>query len=147
MKKILSLLAYGFLLITIWSICFLGAGMADSYTAVMGLAFTFLSAYFQLCRPGDGYRQDIQAHRLKLGERPPAMSVYNCDCVEDWRWCGEEIINVNGLCFSQVLSISTSYQSTFKFLINLFKLQCTYEKDFTVFFDFNPCSRCIRSNA
>jgi hypothetical protein len=46
MKKILSLLAYGFLLITIWSICFLGAGMADSYTAVMGLAFTFLSAYF-----------------------------------------------------------------------------------------------------
>jgi thioredoxin-related protein len=46
MKKKLSLLAYGLVLITIWSICFLGAGMADTYTAVMGLAFTFLSAYF-----------------------------------------------------------------------------------------------------
>jgi len=46
MKKKLTLLAYSFVLITIWSICFLMAGMVDSYTAAMGLSFTFLSSYF-----------------------------------------------------------------------------------------------------
>jgi thioredoxin-related protein len=46
MKKRAFLLLYGFVLITIWGICFLGRGMSDSYTAAMGLSFTFISAYF-----------------------------------------------------------------------------------------------------
>lgn len=46
MKRKGLLLIYGFVLISIWSICFLGAGMSDSYTAAMGLSFTFLSIYF-----------------------------------------------------------------------------------------------------
>jgi thioredoxin-related protein len=45
MKKKLSLLLYGFVLINVWSICFLASGMADVYTAAMGLVFTFLSIY------------------------------------------------------------------------------------------------------
>jgi thioredoxin-related protein len=46
MKKKIYFLIYGFTLITIWSCCFLGAGMADANTAVMGLVFTPLSVYF-----------------------------------------------------------------------------------------------------
>ncbi len=46
MKKKIALLAYGFVLISIWSICFVASSMADTNTAVMGLAFTFLSVYF-----------------------------------------------------------------------------------------------------
>jgi len=30
----------------IWSMCFMGSGMSDGYTAAMGLSFTFLSVYF-----------------------------------------------------------------------------------------------------
>ncbi len=46
MKKKLFLLLYGFVLISIWGACFLANGLADTYTAIMGLAFTFLSIYF-----------------------------------------------------------------------------------------------------
>jgi thioredoxin-related protein len=46
MKKKIVLLLFGLLLISIWSACFLNAGMADDKTAFMGLVFTPLSAYF-----------------------------------------------------------------------------------------------------
>lgn len=46
MKKKLALLAYGFVLISIWSICFLSYGMVNEKTAFMGLVFTPLSVYF-----------------------------------------------------------------------------------------------------
>jgi len=46
MQKKMFLLLYGLVLISIWSTCFLAATMADVYTAVMGLVFTFSSVYF-----------------------------------------------------------------------------------------------------
>ncbi|MDX2136319.1 MAG: TlpA disulfide reductase family protein [Saprospiraceae bacterium] len=46
MKRKISLLAYGLMLVLIWGICFLGSGMSDPYTAAMGLSFTFISIYF-----------------------------------------------------------------------------------------------------
>ncbi|HAD12772.1 MAG TPA: hypothetical protein DCF33_10080 [Saprospirales bacterium] len=46
MKKKIIFLGYGFILASIWGVCFLDANMADKATAAMGLAFTFLSVYF-----------------------------------------------------------------------------------------------------
>lgn len=46
MKKKITLLLFGFCLMILWSICFMITGMSDSYTAAMGLSFTFLSLYF-----------------------------------------------------------------------------------------------------
>ncbi len=46
MKKKITLLLFGFFLMTLWSMCFMGSGMSDFYTAAMGLSFTFLSLYF-----------------------------------------------------------------------------------------------------
>jgi len=46
MKRKILLLAYGFVLITIWGICFLDNNMSDAYSSAMGLSFTFLSVYF-----------------------------------------------------------------------------------------------------
>jgi len=46
MKRKIALLAYGFLLISVWSLCFAIKDKTNSYTAAMGLAFTFFSIYF-----------------------------------------------------------------------------------------------------
>ena len=40
------MLTYGFVLISMWSACFVMGGMSNSYTAAMGMSFTFLSIYF-----------------------------------------------------------------------------------------------------
>lgn len=46
MKRKISFLAYGFVLITVWSVCFLDRTLSDAYTSAMGLSFTVLSVYF-----------------------------------------------------------------------------------------------------
>ncbi len=46
MKRKIIFFSYGVLLAAIWGHCFLDPGGADSYTAVLGLSFTFISAYF-----------------------------------------------------------------------------------------------------
>ena len=45
MKNKILLLLYGFVLVLVWGICFLGKGMSDAYTAALGLSFTFISSY------------------------------------------------------------------------------------------------------
>ena len=46
MKRRIIFLIYGFVLISVWSICFVGYKQSDDYTSAMGLSFTFLSIYF-----------------------------------------------------------------------------------------------------
>lgn len=45
-KRKFFLIAYSFLLISIWSACFTMSGLTNSYTAALGISFTFLSVYF-----------------------------------------------------------------------------------------------------
>lgn len=45
MKRKIFFTAFGLVLVTIWGICFLGNGISDSYTAAMGLSFTFIGVY------------------------------------------------------------------------------------------------------